>query len=311
MQAGAPAFEVLVVDDLGTEECRRRVREFRERLDVHYLVGPRRFGAAAARNAGAAAAAGEYLVFVDDDCVPNPDWLAAYLSAIDGAGTDARHALFGGGSRNAFPDNAFATASQTLIDFLMAWYNSDGRHPTFFPSNNICCASSTFRAVGGFDERFPRAGAEDRDFCERVLSRGGHLVPVPSAIVVHDNRTTLSSFLAQHFGYGRGAAYLAKARTERTGGPVRLESGRFYRRLVLAPPPAGHARRAVALPALLLLSQVAYAAGYYLQRLIGTHALGPAPTRGPTHTPVSVVAVPPGRAAPRTDRRPRSGATSD
>jgi hypothetical protein len=64
-------FEVIVVDDSGTVSGAAVVQGFADRLDVGFLVEPRR-GCAGARHAGCTRATGSHLVFTDDDCVPDP-----------------------------------------------------------------------------------------------------------------------------------------------------------------------------------------------------------------------------------------------
>ena len=67
-------YEVIVVDDAGTEESRAVVERWatRSTVGLRYLrVSPGR-GPAAARNDGWRAARGEIIAFTDDDCVPDP-----------------------------------------------------------------------------------------------------------------------------------------------------------------------------------------------------------------------------------------------
>ena len=118
-------------------------------------------------------------------------------------------------SVNRDPSNVYSTASQNLIDFLYAWYNADPHHSRFFATNNIAVSRGSFRTFGGFDVSFPRAAAEDRDFCDRWREKGGRLEYVPEAAVRHMNRLSLQTFIRQHSGYGRGAVYLHNARRRR------------------------------------------------------------------------------------------------
>jgi glycosyltransferase involved in cell wall biosynthesis len=78
-QVGAPAFEVIVVDD--------RSRDATAQIAESAAVGVRVIrgageGPAAARNRGAAVATGDVLAFTDADCEPAPGWLAAGLAAF-------------------------------------------------------------------------------------------------------------------------------------------------------------------------------------------------------------------------------------
>lgn len=75
------SFEVLVVDD-GSQDATAQLAEAR---GVRVLRHERCLGPGAARNGGAAAAAGGALAFTDADCEPAPGWLAAAWEALDNA----------------------------------------------------------------------------------------------------------------------------------------------------------------------------------------------------------------------------------
>jgi hypothetical protein len=90
------------------------------------------------------------------------------------------------------------------------------------------------------------------------------------AVVYHRHSLTLGSFWRQHWTYGRGAWHYRLDRAARERGPVRVEPPRFYTRLLARPftthqPPG----RCVALVTLLTLTQVANAAGFLFEALLG------------------------------------------
>lgn len=120
-------------------------------------------GPAAARNAGWRAATTRWVCFLDDDVVPAPEWkssLAADLRAADAAG---------------------AAGSQGKIEVpeVSARRPSDDERRTLrLASARWITADMAYRrdvliAVGGFDERFPRAYREDSDLAARVVGAGG------------------------------------------------------------------------------------------------------------------------------------------
>lgn len=257
-------FEVIVVDDGADAATRAVVDVAATSRGVRYLAQPERRGPAAARDAGATHARGDFLAFIDDDCVPEPEWLRQLdeaRRAYPGASL-----LLGGRTVNGVPENIHAEASQLLVDFLYEWYNADPTHAAFFTSNNMACDRGAFVRVGGFDTTFRRAAAEDRDLCDRWREHGLRLVLVRQAIVRHFQRSSLSGFVRQHQGYGRGAVDLHLARQRRGVGRPRLESLRFYWRLVTFAVGRGYGVRTPALVALAFLSQVVYAYGYFSER---------------------------------------------
>ena len=257
------AFEVIVVDDGNHEDTRQVVDEFGQHLRVFYIAQIMRSGAASARNAGATQAQGTYIDFVDDDCAPEPGWLRGLDEIFrQEQGTVA----VGGRIVNSFGDNVYAIASQNVVDFLYEWYNADPKAGGFFASNNFSCPRDAFWQIGGFDESFPRAAAEDRDFCDRWTEHGWRLVYAPNAVVRHRHRLTFASFLRQHFGYGRGAVFLHKAREQRGLTRPRLAPMEFYWRLVAYPFGRRFGIRTPVLATLGVLSQAVYALGYYRER---------------------------------------------
>jgi GT2 family glycosyltransferase len=246
------SFETIVVDDGGDRPLDAALEPAIARARARVVRQPGA-GPAAARNRGAAEACGEVLAFLDDDCAPDPGWLDALdraLAAGPGAGA-------GGRTVNALPGNPYATASQALIDYLYAYYNQPGSPEPMFTTSNLALPRARFLELGGFDQRFPRAGGEDRELCLRWARAGGEIRYVPDAIVRHAHSLDLRGFLRQHFTYGRGAARFHRVR----GSAPVPEPLAFYRELVLYPWRDGRRGRA-RMSALLALSQAANAAGY-------------------------------------------------
>ncbi len=221
-------------------------------------------GPATARNAAAAAAraaGAAFLCFTDDDCRPHPSWVRELAAAQGG---DAAR-LVGGRVLNALEDNLYAAASQSLCDYLYEYFGAESGTAPFFTSNNIGCSAELFMALGGFDELFPLAAAEDRDFCLRWQERFGPLVYAPRAVVDHAHPLTLARFWRQHMNYGRGARHLHRSLAARGDDRPRREPFGFYAGLVFHPL-RSRRRGALGQSALMGLSQVAMVAGYASER---------------------------------------------
>lgn len=253
-------FEVLVVNDGAKHDLSLLVSRATERgLQLRVLDVPQG-GPGRARNRGASEALGALLVFTDDDCVPEPGWLAAYAAA--GAGESG--ALLGGSVFNLLPHRAGSEASQVLVDFLYAHYNRDPRDARFFTSNNIAASREIFLDYGGFDPTFLLNAGEDRDLCARWRERGGRLVHVPGARLGHAHDLTVTRFWKQHFRYGKGAATYWQARRRQNQAGLTVEPPRFYWDLMRYP--LQHRRFPGSIVSLLLigLSQVANALGFFV-----------------------------------------------
>lgn len=248
-------FEVVVVDD-GSEPA-LDATDF-DGLDgrITWLRQPNA-GPAAARNAGADKAQGEYLAFTDDDCIPVPGWLKGFAHAFQ----QAPQALVGGCTTNGLPGNIYATASQVIVDAARAYFIATKSKLQFFASNNLALPADLFRAIGGFDVSFRTA--EDRDLCDRLVREGYRLVYAPDAVIQHHHKLNLTKFWCQNFRYGKGASDFHRARAQRGAGPFRPELS-FYRYVFRYS--FTQDERILCLAALLCLWQVANAAGYLWQR---------------------------------------------
>jgi GT2 family glycosyltransferase len=255
-------FEVIVVDDGSKMLLNSVIEPFQSELSLT-LLRQENAGPASARNAGAAIARGQFLVFTDDDCVPTSHW----LKALDEQFQKTPDALVGGHTLNALPENIYSTASQLLIDYLYEHYNNRATTANFFASNNFALPIQNFQNIGGFDTTFPLAAGEDREFCDRWLYAGYTMSYAPEAQVFHAHHLTLRSFWKQHFNYGRGAFYFHQLRAQRSQQQIEVEPLSFYFNL-LTYPSRQSIQPLLALGAMMLLftSQVANVAGFFWQQ---------------------------------------------
>lgn len=261
-------FEVIVVDDGSQAPPEKVVSAFQGRLDVTLLSQPRS-GPAAARNMGAARAKGEFLAFTDDDCAPAPDWLQALATRF----AAMPECMIGGRTLNALPENLYSAASQLLVDYLYAYYNADPDRASFLTSNNLALPKEHFRSIGGFGSTFPRAAAEDREFCDRWLHHGYRMIYAPEVVVYHAHVLTFRTFWRQHVNYGRGAFHFHQIRARRGHGGIRLEPFFFYAELLRYPSTQMQRhRQRLQLTALLGTAQVANAMGFFWEKGVGSPA---------------------------------------
>lgn len=257
-------FEVIVVDDGSEIPPDAEVAVFRGWLDITLLIQSHA-GPAKARNTGAEQAKGTFLAFTDDDCKPAPDWLQSLAEQF---AVTPDH-MIGGQTLNELPKNLFSIASQQLISYLYAYYNSDSNKDSFFTSNNIAVSAEGFHAVSGFDTTFPLAAGEDRELCDRWLHHGYQMTYAPKAVVYHAHAMSLGKFWRQHFNYGRGAFCFHQMRLSRNQGCVRLEPLSFYLNLLRYPLSQSRDTCAPFLSLLFLCSQIANTMGYFWEKING------------------------------------------
>lgn len=167
-------FEVLVSDDSNSADSRRLVRS--KFPSVSWDEGKKN-GPAGNRNAGAARAKGKWIVFIDDDCFAEPQYLEAYSKAIhENRGTE----VFEGRIYPDRPRKTWAEGCPTNEEGGMLW------------TSNICIRKTLFDELGGLDERF-KVAFEDVDLAYRLKRINKTVVFIPEAAVCHPWRTLRKS----------------------------------------------------------------------------------------------------------------------
>ena len=169
-QVDSPNYEIIVTDDSKSDESRTMVE--REFPNVLWGKGKHN-GPAGNRNAGVSRATGEWIVFIDDDCIADTRYISAYCNAIL---QNPETILFEG---KIYPDRPRRTWAECCPE------NSNGG---MFWTSNLCVRKSTFLEIGGFDERF-RVAYEDIDFAYRIKSKGFKSRFIKNASVCHPWRT--------------------------------------------------------------------------------------------------------------------------
>ncbi len=162
-------FETLVVDDHSTDMTREVASNSQHPTT---LVCPSEFGAAGARNAGAATAQAPIIAFIDADCRPHPDWLRVGVEAMEAAD------LLQGAVEPVEPLRG--PFDRTL----------EVREPSvLFESANLFVRRELFDRLGGFEQwiggRHERPFGEDTWFGWRARRAGARIVFCERARVTH------------------------------------------------------------------------------------------------------------------------------
>jgi GT2 family glycosyltransferase len=227
----------------------------------------------AARNAGAREARGEWLAFLDADCIPEEGWLDRLERSI-GAGKDA----VAGGILNGTPRSAVGTAGY-LLEFS-DWHPGARQTLAHAASCNLIVRQSTLEERGGFaEDLYP---GEDTVLTV-PLAASGRLGYAPEARVRHLNRTSLRQFLAHQRRLGQSFAEVC-ARVDFPhrwiGRPVLAPFAGIFRLLALAwrllrTPP--QATIALVLLPLIAVGLVVWSAGLATARRSERRAPAPRP----------------------------------
>ncbi|MBI3089804.1 MAG: glycosyltransferase family 2 protein [Candidatus Tectomicrobia bacterium] len=202
-----PPVEVLIVDNNSTDEtvaCIERFIDEQAVAGVKLLQEPFR-GAAAARNRGVEAAAGDLVCMTDADCEPAPDWIERLAAAF---GEDPTIGAVAGNIAGKTPRNVLQLF---LCLFTLrgaargAVFRSITPRAGGFPTANFAVRRALFLELGGFDRRIPIYG-EDYDLCGRIYRAGYAIRYTEEALVLHVHRGTLRGMLRQSFGFGKAHA---------------------------------------------------------------------------------------------------------
>lgn len=203
---------LLVVDNDARGSGRATVDAYRDRIrNLQYVIEPR-VGIPVARNRAldeALASGADALCFIDDDEVPEPDWLVNLVGAWRRSGADLV-----GGPVGVSPVPPTATPWQRFINASLVSRSrrkyagtakaaaSDG-HYTIVTNNWLCdlrwLASSGLR----FDERLLLTGGSDTAFCRTATAAGCRRAWAADAIV---HETIPPDRLTLGYQFWRGAS---------------------------------------------------------------------------------------------------------
>lgn len=205
------ACEVIVSDDGSSDDtplCLPAIAGLR------YHRRAQNGGFIAACNDGAAQARGRYVVFLNNDTVPQPGWLDALLATFDDA---PRTGLAGAQLR--YPDGRLQEAGGVVFSDGSGWNYGRGqspddprhaylRHADYASGAAIALPLELFRTLGGFDAHYAPAYYEDTDLAFKVRAAGYDVVYQPASVVVHvegatagtDERQGVKAYQARNRG---------------------------------------------------------------------------------------------------------------
>lgn len=196
--------EVLIVDQ-SQDPATRLLIDHRPPGPVPVVyIHQGRLGLAASRNAAVAQARYNIVAVTDDDCVPDPEWIAALHAAFEAPGPFAAvtgRVLALGPDVPGLHPVSLRTAA-TPMEFsgkVMPWLVGTG--------GNCAVQREWVKRLAGYDERLgtgsPGQAAEDIDLFYRLLRAGARIRYEPKAVVYHE-RQSLERRRASRWSYGYG-----------------------------------------------------------------------------------------------------------
>ncbi len=185
-------WEVVVADNGSRDGTAEVAASYADRLPgLRVVDASHKVGANAARNAGASAARGEFLLFCDADDAVCGGWLSAMTEGLT---------HFGAVGGRFEPLHAAALREVPHVDRDLPF--ALGHLPTAY-SSNMGVRRETWASLGGFNESYPLYG-DDVEFCWRLQLAGESLAFVSDAGVRYRERTVLVPWLRQWHRIGRG-----------------------------------------------------------------------------------------------------------
>jgi glycosyltransferase involved in cell wall biosynthesis len=234
-------FEVIVVSDGSTDCTAAAVSEARWSFPI-VLHEQAPSGPAVARNAGAARAVGEILLFLDDDVEPMPEVVRA-------------HAMLHSGSKNsvAIGDlQPVVSGSGYFGTIVRGWWHTMNEGPRQrghryhyrdLLTGHFSIPRRSFEELGGFNPLL--RSHEDWELGYRAIAAGMNFQFLPDAVVIHHETATLSKTLNRKRHDGAADVQLLEWYPELISDlpvgrpPIRSRLARSLRRLAWARPVTG------------------------------------------------------------------------
>lgn len=208
------AWELVIIDNASTDATPAVLERhsWPEGWQVRVLR-EEKLGLSNARNRAIREAQGEYILFMDDDETPEPDWLQAYERVIVTENPDAVggriEVLFEDSDRPSWMEDELLGFVGRLDHGPAARRLTDPKTPIF--GGNFGFRVGVFDTIGGFDPILGRkggsnVGGEDTEIYKRMLNLGCRVWWVPEAVIHHRIQAWKLSrkyFLDLHYRQGQ------------------------------------------------------------------------------------------------------------
>ncbi|MEA2489640.1 MAG: hypothetical protein QOH21_1432 [Acidobacteriota bacterium] len=211
-QVDAPAFEVIVINDGSNDDTDAVLSQ---RKGITFRTQPNG-GPGRARNHGVTLAKGRIVVFIGDDTVPEPRFLAEHARVHAEANNDPMAACLG---YTGWPRGERVTAFMDYInDFGLQFGYKLIQHGTvvpynFFYTSNISIDRELL-AAHPFDTTFPSAAWEDIELAYRLDHKGLRIHYNAKAVTRHYHPMTIDSFARRQYTVGKSGAIFYRKHPE-------------------------------------------------------------------------------------------------
>ena len=178
-------YELIVVDDGSQDDTAGVCDMARNKMpDLKYIYTGENYGSARSRNLGIQKASGYYILFTDDDCIPEEDWIEKMIDAL-------RHEpIVAGAVKSAYYN--YYKLCHNIAEFHAVMPGEKRDYIEFIAGANMGFQRPVLEEFQGFQE--DNRYAEDMEFILRARQKGYHPFFARNAVVIHDHdRDTITS----------------------------------------------------------------------------------------------------------------------
>lgn len=185
--------EIIVVDDASSDDTQEVLAKWAaEDARIKIARNAQNSGFIFSCNAGAAAATSEVLVFLNNDTLPEPNWLPPLLEVLT---TNPQAGAVGG--KLVYPDGTLQEAGGIIFnDGSGANFGRGDKQPdaalyNYLREVDYCSGAllatrrALFAEMGGFDSRYAPAYYEDTDYCFGLRAKGYKVFYQPASSIIH------------------------------------------------------------------------------------------------------------------------------
>lgn len=196
--------ELIVIDQSTGQETEQALERFHERSCRIRYVHQQKRGLSASRNAGIENSTAPIIAFSDDDCVPDPTWVAsleiAFHTTPNPAAVSGRVLPYGAESPGLYSvSSRESTLPADYTGRTIPWVVGTG--------GNFAIQRGWLDQVGKYDERLgagsPGKAAEDADMIFRLLRSGARIRFDPNVLIFH-KRQDISRRMSSRWNYSFG-----------------------------------------------------------------------------------------------------------
>jgi len=164
-------FEVVIINDGSTDNSLEVLKGLSKKYPFRLISFPENRGVSKARNAGAAAARGEIILFIDADCIVLTDTIEQAVKALRKGDSIC---IGGAYTREAWDKDFFSNFQSLYIHHV----ETKVEHPDYIATHCMAIWKKTYDEFGGFKEDYfigHAASVEDVELSHRLIDAGYQL----------------------------------------------------------------------------------------------------------------------------------------